>query len=334
MKINKFLAILCCSLSAAVLVSCHHSDDEDDTEYLSGTLKFDIPSYLAPGSVVETTPSGVTTSTGGSVGYYWYTSENTTKDTTRLEKDPASVLGTFTFEAPEDFNGNITVYCVAFAEGHYTKSQATTVVIVNDESLEVSGLSDEDPTFQDIRDGALYRYATVGGLDWMAQNLAYGSRPALGYEVLRNAFGAVYTWDEAVNACPEGWRLPSAEDWAALSTALEGNNGLHDTFRGIAGSLMVDATFNGVTLWEYFPAVKITGSSKLNLFPHGYGVLDDDDNAVFYGFGAYSVLWTSESANADQAYYRYIFEELPDVSLGLASKSLFLAPVRCVRDAE
>lgn len=335
MKINKFLAILCCAFLATAVVSCHKDSDDDDTEYLSGTLTFSIPTYLSPGDELTLIPEGeVTTTSGGTVGYYWYTSEDTAKDTTRFEKDPVSVTGNFDFVVPEDFTGRLTVYCVAFAEGFYNKSAANTIAVVDDSSLSIPGLSDEDPMFVDERDGKSYRYVTIGGLDWMAENLSYGSRPFLGYEVLQGAFGCMYTWEEAMASCPDGWRLPDQNDWASLSAALESEGGVHDIFKGLAGKLMTNGYFNDVKLWDFIPAVKITGESKMNLLPYGYGVMDDDGEIIYDGFGKYCVLWTAEESREDKAYYRYIYEELPDVSLGEGSKTYFIAPVRCVRNAE
>ena len=33
------------------------------------------------------------------------------------------------------------------------------------------------------------------------------------FEVDFNEHGNLYTWEEALAACPEGWRLPTDEDW-------------------------------------------------------------------------------------------------------------------------
>ena len=38
------------------------------------------------------------------------------------------------------------------------------------------------------------------------------------FEVDFNEHGNLYTWEEALAACPEGWRLPTDEDWQNLET--------------------------------------------------------------------------------------------------------------------
>mgnify|MGYP002626469977 CR=1 FL=1 len=337
MKISKFLAVLVCgAIVAASAISCHKSSDDDDSEYMDGTLAFELASFLEAGSSVELTPTGVTYGSDKKIpGFYWYTSENSTKDTTRYEGDPASVTGKFLLEVDEDFTGTLTVTCSAYAEGYYIRSQASSVVIVNQEtSLNIPGQTDEDPVFTDGRDGNSYRYVSLGGLDWFARNLAYtGGYAPFGAEVLRNIFGTFYTWDEARTACPEGWRLPSAADWKSLAEALGAAPAdVHSTFEGISGKMMTEAYFNDNELWEFTATVKITGDSGFAALPFGYANVDGS-MYKFSDFYSYAVFWTDEELNEEQAYYRYMYYSSPDVRVATGYKNYFAAPVRCVRDS-
>ncbi|HNY30154.1 MAG TPA: FISUMP domain-containing protein [Fibrobacteria bacterium] len=74
-------------------------------------------------------------------------------------------------------------------------------------------------SFHDRRDGKHYPYILAGKLAWMAQNLAYSRNNTWspGGSSGEGAFhGLLYTWQQALTSCPDGWRLPSAEEWSDL----------------------------------------------------------------------------------------------------------------------
>lgn len=93
----------------------------------------------------------------------------------------------------------------------------------------------------DERDGHVYTYARLGGLDWMTQNLNFEINDGAGSWCYSNdpanckILGRLYDWatargvDSVYNAavlggsdadiqgiCPVGWHLPSNADWGAL----------------------------------------------------------------------------------------------------------------------
>ena len=126
-------------------------------------------------------------------------------------------------------------------------------------------------TFVDARDGREYHYIHVGGLDWSVENLAYdlGNQDlacvyqnADDYEKevysTKNAekYGMLYTYEGAMQAVPEGWRLPTDADWAAL----EASHGyLSEAFGVLYGGYFTKNTaataYNGnrfMGTWAYF----------------------------------------------------------------------------------
>ena len=56
---------------------------------------------------------------------------------------------------------------------------------------------------------------TIGGITWATRNVASFNTFASGAET----FGGYYTWEQALNACPPGWRLPTREEFNQLNNA-------------------------------------------------------------------------------------------------------------------
>lgn len=78
-------------------------------------------------------------------------------------------------------------------------------------------------TFTDPRDGYRYPVVTIGGLRWFAENLRYRTADSRCYEnddANCEDHGRLYRLDDALKACPAGWRVPSEEDWRDLERTL------------------------------------------------------------------------------------------------------------------
>ncbi len=71
--------------------------------------------------------------------------------------------------------------------------------------------------FIDTRDNNTYRYIALEGNYWMTENIRYnveGSR--LNPDNPNVSYGRLYNWEQAMQACPEGWRLTTNIDWFTI----------------------------------------------------------------------------------------------------------------------
>lgn len=102
--------------------------------------------------------------------------------------------------------------------------------------LQVANGEDRRWSFQDPRDGHKYRVTNFGKQDWFVDNLAflpvvnseysvYGYEGASVKEAKNSAeykkYGVLYSWQAAMTACPNGWHLPSEQDWIELENFLD-----------------------------------------------------------------------------------------------------------------
>lgn len=89
--------------------------------------------------------------------------------------------------------------------------------------------------WKDERDNQTYRFAEINGLEWMADNYNYAASPGVGSfyygyayrgvvqdghpvetEEDQKKYGRLYTLYEAIDSAPDGWRIPSAEEYNEL----------------------------------------------------------------------------------------------------------------------
>lgn len=332
MKITNFILIFSAAAMIA-LPSCKKKDDETETDpYLDGSISFELPLFLTKGEVITLTPKGASNPTGD-VGYYWYSSWNEGRDTVKLESQAGD--GSWTVTVPSE-TGTYTITGAAFAQGYTSISSYADFTVVDPDlegSVKSAGYQKDSTTFLDQRDGGLYYLTTVGGKVWMQNNLYY-SGSGVSYEksvAMDKIAGRLYNWNEAVEACPEGWHLPSDSEFAALASASAGQEySTGEIFTGAAGGLMVDATFNKNKMWTFWPEVKITNSTKLSALPFGYAI-DQEGTVRFTGTLQYAVFWTSDN-DEDTGVYRNIYVDKNNVYPADGDKESFLAFVRCVKD--
>lgn len=350
MSLRKLYPIVLAAAIVLSAASCKKDKETESLPSLEGMLTFDLPAFVQPKEVLIMKPKGLRHPDGKNIGYYWKVTPGMTKnDTTRYENglnaDGHESDGSFRYHFPDSL-GTFTVNCYGFATGYnsgYASSYTTVVKGGLDGSITGTGISADDSKV--TIDGISYYYTSHNDLDWFRNNLAnpsYGASYS-NIDAMLDVFGNFYSYEEAMNACPDGWRLPTDAEWAALANTIdpESNAAAGEPFAGIAADLMADVKFNGTKMWEYWSNVgEITNSSKLSFIPVGYANLGEKNEAgkyptaSFFGVYEYAAFWTADRVEGedDMAYYRYIICDQPDIQIGKGDIHTFGANVRCVRE--
>lgn len=336
-KISRLFLVLGTALAA--FVACKDDEEQDTRLYLSGSVAIEtlgyesFPKYVVEGDKFTLVPSGVKTGDGpaAEIKYYFSNPFTNKKDTLKAgEKYNFAIV---------DSLSTFAISCTAFAVGstdYYTTSSSLTFTVVDPQinTGSLTGFPINDEEISEEIGGKSYYLADVGGVLWMRQNLAlvsegcghcYYDSPAM-----LDIMGAYYTWEEAVKVCPDGWRLPSDEDWALLCKAAgAAEASAFMDIEGAAGGLMAYTRFNGEPMWEYYRGVDVDNRTRFTSMPVGYAVVKDG-KYQFDGYSKYAAYWTSSEKNGEGV-YRYIYRDQNVVFAGAASKSGFAASVRCVR---
>lgn len=293
-------------------------------QYMEGSLRFDVNTYIAAGSVVEFEAYGITEP--ADPHYKWVVSTIHT-DTLLADK----IIVKF-----PDEPGTFTVKVLAFDPDYISSTHSETLVTVDTSRVNGSLQGPEyagQNHFTDERDGRAYCYSTFGNLNWMTENLAWEEAGSVftNSPILNHVFGRHYTWDEAHRACPAGWRLPDNRDWEDFGRVLNGGSPItfEEEWDGLASKVTQEVYFNGDRLWPF--SVNNSHSSEFSWNPLPCGYFQTADSQ-FLGFGDYGMWWSATERGSEDAYYRYIYWDSAAFKPDYASRSSIAMSVRCVQD--
>jgi uncharacterized protein (TIGR02145 family) len=169
-------------------------------------------------------------------------------------------------------------------------------------------------TFTDYRDKHQYKVVKIGTKIWLAENLAFiphvspvqvqGGIWVNGYDgtnVIQaretnnyTEYGCLYDWETAMDPvnqiCPEGWHIPSDDEWTLLTNQPGGEN--------IEGGELKE---RGISHW-FSPNQGATNKSGFTALPGGNRYSDGAYNRAGY-IGCW---WSSTEYSAAHAWYAYL----------------------------
>ena len=202
-------------------------------------------------------------------------------------------------------------------------------------------------------DGNLYRTTLIGKYQWMAENLRTtryndgGQIPLVKdqdkwlrlnndafcfYQNNVNyadTFGFLYNW-YSVNSgklCPEGWRIPSDEDWKYLE-------GLSDTKYKTGDPVWDEFGLRGYDAGIRLKSARGWRAGATGTDDLGFSGLPGGERlSRFYGGGSSGFWWSSSEAGASSAYYRNLIYSFEQVARDTHPKRMGFS-VRCIKDQD
>jgi uncharacterized protein (TIGR02145 family) len=175
---------------------------------------------------------------------------------------------------------------------------------------------------EDMEDdgGQKYRAVLIGEQVWMAENLNYKADGSKCYaegvagvsadSIAKNCdtYGRLYYWETAKTVCPNGWHLPTSDEWKELVNYVEGSS---------TAGMYLKATSG----WSYYDI------SKNNYDIYGFAALPGGSGNGYVG--QYGYWWGDEG---DKAYAIEMDHHRDNAILGPRSNENLLFSVRCLQD--
>jgi uncharacterized protein (TIGR02145 family) len=187
------------------------------------------------------------------------------------------------------------------------------------------------------KDDNTYKTVTIGKQVWMAENLNvehYRNGDAIPQVQDKeewanlttgawcyydnnsgNGMGKLYNWyavSDTRGFAPEGWHVPTDEEWTILTDLLGGERVAGEKLKSTSGW---DDDYNGTNTYGF------------TALPGGYR----NHDGYFLNFGKNGLFWTSTEFSSTNVWFRNVIGSIPDVFRPNYDKKFGLS-VRCVKD--
>lgn len=174
-------------------------------------------------------------------------------------------------------------------------------------------------SLSDIRDNQKYRWVELkDGKKWMAENLNYNIKGSWCYDDISNSckeFGRLYTFEQALKACPYGWKLPSKNEWDKM---LSHYGGAHEYQK------KYDDYFNGKGAF-----LSLTKTGKNDFSIQFGGIRSTGGHYNFIGNSGW--YWTRTVSGSSQGWnYRFtidskgLYQELTNIGVGHSCRCIMI----------
>ncbi len=201
------------------------------------------------------------------------------------------------------FTANISFSQVTDKDGNVYKTVAIGKQIWMAENLNVAQYRNGDP-IPEVQDKEEWDNLTTGAWCWYENNSANGT-----------TYGRLYNWyalNDPRGLAPEGWHVPSSDEWTKLTDAFGGAETAGTNLKTTSGW---DDGGNG------------DNKSGFSAIPGGYR----SHEGFFSNMGRNALFWTSTEFNSTNVCFRNVIASIPDVYAPNYAKDFGLS-VRCVKD--
>lgn len=269
-----------------------------------------------------------------------------------IERQAVLLSGDQTISGDKTFTGTTTVATPVNASDAATKAYVDALLEELQEMQAEMGVNDID--------GNHYNAVKIGSQLWMKENLrttkyrngdiigttspatldiSGESEPKYQWAYAGNegnvaTLGRLYTWyavTDSRNLCPDGWHVPSDEEWATLSDHLISNGyGYEGSGGDIAKSLAARSSWDpNDVLGTPGNHMESNNSSNFNALSAGLR----NFNGPFDYLGTQALWWSSSEVSSVHGSNRIIYSGLNFLHRGTDLEKHYGFSVRCIKDA-